>query len=197
MSRPPRHRQPNKGFNDQSLAIIRVPKAHRWMRIHLCDYAPMYFGNSRQNRFDSKEQSFGVLYLARQLNGSFVEVFCRAKERHVTAARLEQYCVSEFRASRNLKLIDLAGRGLVKMGLDARLATGSYGTSQSWSQAFYEHPGNADGILYPSRHDPKQQLAALFDRSQSLLTVKRHGTLVDHLGNGLFELLDHYEIALL
>ncbi len=167
------------------------------MRIHLCDFAPMYFGNRRQNRFDSKAQSFGVLYVARQLNGSFVEVFCRNKERHVSAARLAQYCVSEFRASRNLKLIDLAGRGLVKMGLDARLATGSYASSQTWSQAFYEHPGSADGILYPSRHDPKQQLAALFDRSQSLLTVKRLGTLREHLGNDLFDLLDHYEIALL
>ena len=139
------------------------------MRIHLCDFAPTYFGNRRQNRFDSMEQSFGVLYLARQLNGSFVEVFYRTTERHLSAARLEQYCVSEFRASRNLKLIDLAGHGLVKMRLDARLATGSYATSQSWSQAFYEHPGGADGILYPSRHDPKQQLDALFDRSQTLL----------------------------
>ncbi|MXY66225.1 MAG: RES family NAD+ phosphorylase [Gammaproteobacteria bacterium] len=73
----------------------------------------------------------------------------------------------------------------------------SYATSQSWSQAFYEHPENADGILYPSRHDPQQVLAALFDRSQSLLTVKRHGTLRDHLGNSFFGLLDHYGMALL
>lgn len=197
MSRLPRHRQPDKAFNDQSLAIIRVPKTHRWMRIHLCNYAPMYFGNSRQNRFDSEERNFGVLYLARQLNGSFVEVFCRTKEKHVTAVQFEQYCVSEFRTSRNLKLVDLAGPGLVKMKLDGRLATGSHATSQSWSQAFYEHPGSADGILYLSRHDPKQQLAALFDRSQSLFTVRHRGTLRDHLGNGLFDLLDHYEIALL
>jgi hypothetical protein len=196
MSRPTRHRLPTKAFSGEELAIIRVPKSHQWMRVHLCDYAPMYFGGSLQNRFDSKEQSFGVLYLARQLNGSFVEVFCRDKQRLVSSVRLEQYCVAEFRASRNLKLIDLAGRGLVKMGLDARLATGSYATSQSWSQAFYEHPGGADGILYPSRHDPKQQLAALFDRSQSLLTVKQHCTLRNHLGNELFNLLDHYEIAL-
>ncbi len=157
----------------------------------------MYFGKSRQNRFDSREQGFGVLYLARQLNGSFVEVFCRGIERHVTTIRLEQYCVSEFRSSRSLKLVDLAGRGLVKMGLDARLATGSYAISQSWSQAFYEHPNCADGILYPSRHDPRQQLAALFDRAQALLMVKNHGRVRDYLGDDLFELLDHYEIALL
>lgn len=197
MSRPPRLRQPDKAFNNQKLAIKHVSKVHPWMRIHLCDYAPMYFGNNRENRFDSKEQNFGVLYLAQELNSSFVEVFCRTREKHVTTARLEQYCVCEFRASRNLKLIDLVGPGLVKMGLDGRLATGSYATSQSWSQAFYEHPENADGILYPSRHDPQQMLAALFDRSQSLLTVKRHGTLRDHLGNSFFGLLDHYGMALL
>lgn len=197
MSRPARHRQPTKAFNREELAIIRVPKAHKWIRIHLCDYAPMYFGGNRDNRFDSTEQSFGVLYLARQLNGSFVEVFCRGKERQVSSARLDQYCVAEFYASRNLKLIDLAGSGLVKMGPDARLATGSYATTQSWSQAFYERPGGADGILYPSRHDPRQQLAAVFDRSQSLFTVKKQGNLRVYLGGELFDLLDHYDIALL
>lgn len=197
MSRPTRLRHPTPAFADQSLAIVRVPKTQQWVRIHLRDYAPMYFGSSRENRFDSNEGTFGVLYLARQLSGSFVEVFCRAKEHNVSRTRLSQYHVAEFRASRNLKLIDLAGKGLVKMGLDARLASGSYATSQSWSQAFYEHPGAADGILYPSRHDPKQQLAALFDRSQSLLTVTQHGTLEEYLRDELYRLLDRYEIALL
>ena len=55
----------------------------------------------------------------------------------------------------------------------------------------------ADKILYPSRHDPKQQLAAIFDRARMLLAVQQHGPLRDYLGDEFLPLLDHYEIALL
>ena len=76
-------------------------------------------------------------------------------------------------------------------------AQGAIVLRQEWSRAFYDHPDNADGILYRSRHDPKQQLAALFDRFQSLLTMQQHGSLQDYLGDEFFALLDHEEIALL
>ncbi len=138
-----------------------------------------------------------MLYLARQINGSFVEVFCRRPGRRLSETHIRQFHVAEIQASRGLKLIDLAGRGLVRMGLDARLCSGSYKRAQEWSRAFYEHPDQADGVLYPSRHDPKQQLAALFDRTETLLKVRECGPLDDYLGKDFFALLDHYEIALL
>ncbi len=83
------------------------------------------------------------------------------------------------------------------MGLDARLATGSYKLAQKWARAFHDHPDQPDGILYRSRHDPNQQLAALFERSQPILRVSTHGTLQDYLGDEFYAVLDHYEIALL
>ena len=139
-----------------------------------------------------------MLYLGRQVQGSFVEVFCRKPQRRITETQLQQYCVAEFRSSRGLKLIDLAGKGLVRMGLDARLSTGSYKLAQEWARAFHDHPDQADGILYRSRHDPTQQLAAIFERSQPILRVEQHGNLQDYLGvENFFALLDHYEIALL
>lgn len=197
MARPNRLARPTKAFFDRPLSIVRVPKTQRWIRLHRTEYTPSHFGNSGDNRFDARDRSFGVLYLARRVNGSFVEVVCRQRERHVTADRLQQYRVAEFYASRNLRLVDLAGKGLVRMGIDARIATGSYATSQQWSQAFYDHPDRADGILYPSRHDPKQHLAAVFERAQPLLTAKSRGSLDDYLGDGLYALLDRYDIALL
>ncbi len=167
------------------------------MRLFRKNHEPDFFGKTGDNRFDSPDQDFGVLYLARQLNGSFVEVFCRDKRRRIVESTLQQYHVAEFTASRSLKLVDLAGKGFVRMGLDARLTTGNYQTAQHWSRAFYEHPDKVDGILYTSRHDPKQQLAALFDRSQSLFTVKESGTLSEYMGSEFYPLLDHYDIALL
>ena len=155
----------------------------------------MYFGSSGENRFDSP--GFGTLYLGRQIQGTFVEVFCRTPQRRVTETHLQQYRVAEFQSSRALKLIDLAGKGLVKMGLDARLATGSYKIAQQWARAFQDHPDQADGILYRSRHDPTQQLAAIFERSQPLLRAEQHGSLPDYLGDDFFALLDQYDIALL
>ena len=83
------------------------------------------------------------------------------------------------------------------MGLDARLSTSGYTHAQAWSKAFYDHPDQADGILYPSRHDPKKHLAAVFDRSENTLSIKQHGSIIDYLGDDFYRLLDHYDIALL
>ena len=83
-------------------------------------------------------------------------------------------------------------------GLDSRLSSGDYRIAQHWSEAIYQHPDNVDGIIYPSRHDPKQQAVALFDRAETLLSVRSCGTLRDYLGeNAFFTLLDNYRVALL
>ena len=85
------------------------------------------------------------------------------------------------------------------MGLDARICTGDYRLAQQWAHAFHEHPDQADGILYVSRHDPQQKLAALFNRARPLLTVRECGSFPDYMGGGgnLFMILDRYNIALL
>lgn len=158
----------------------------------------MHFGSSGENRFDTP--GCGTLYLARRIQGSFVEVFCRKPHRgisRVSEVHLNEYRVAEFRSSRRLRLVDPAGKGLVRMGLDARLATGSYKLAQQWAAAFQKHPDQADGILYRSRHDPKQQLAAIFERAQPDLETKGRGTLQDYLGGGFYMLLDQYQVALL
>ena len=84
------------------------------------------------------------------------------------------------------------------MGLDARLlATGSYKLAQEWAGAFQEHPDQLDGILYRSRHDPKQRLAAIFERAQPVFELNQCGTLRDYLGDDFYVLLDRYQVALL
>ncbi len=197
MARLKRLAQPTQAFNQENLPTVRVTRQHTWLQLYRKNQDPVFFGRTGDNRFDSSDQSFGVCYLARHINGSFVEVFCRDKLRRLTEIRLKQYHVAEMTTSRSLKLVDLAGKGLVRLRLDARLTTGNYKTAQLWSRAFHNHPDQADGILYRSRHDPKQQLVALFDRSQSLLSAKLCGALSAYMGNEFYPLLDHYDIALL
>lgn len=157
----------------------------------------MHFGSSGGNRFDSPDKKFGTLYLAQQMDGAFVEVFCRQRQRHISEEFLARIHVAEFRSTRSLRLVDLAGKGLVRMGLDARICTGDYGIAQQWTRAFHGHPDQADGIIYVSRHDPEQKLVALFDRVQPLLTVRKYGSFADYMGDDLFALLDRYDVALL
>lgn len=198
MPAPGRHPAPPTGGYTGSLAIQRVSKNHTWFRLYRAKYDPLHFGETRRARFDAANGEFGVLYVARQIAGAFIETLVRNGRRDISEARLESFHVAEVTASRGLKLVDLAGKGLVRMGVDARLNTGDYRIAQRWSSTFFAHPDTADGILYPSRYDPRQHLAALFDRAKPLLAVTPCGPLRGYLGNEeFFKLLDHYDIALL
>jgi len=193
-----RHPAPPRGGHTGPLAIQRVRKNHTWFRLYRHQYDPLHFGMTRRSRFDAPNGEFGVLYVARQCAGAFIETLVRDGIRELPNDVIKRFHVAEITASRGLKLIDLAGKGLVRMGVDGRLATGDYRIAQRWSKVFYDHPDGVDGILYPSRHDPKQHLAALFDRTHPLLRGESCGTVRNYLGDQeFFRLLDHYGIALL
>jgi hypothetical protein len=142
-----------------------------------------------------------VLYVARQLEGAFVERFLRDPgpyQRVLTEEQLQAALVSGLRAVRALRLVDLAGRGLAKMGIDSRLASGAYEIAQCWLCAFYHHPDRPDGLQYRSRHNPRLLCAALFDRTEELLSVKTYGSLPEHLGEtGFYRLIERYEVGLI
>lgn len=189
--------RPTRELRDRPLALTRVPENQQWFRLHEDRFAPMHFRSSGNNRFDSPDGRFGTLYLAEQIDGAFVEVFCRQRQRQISEEFLAQIHVAEFRSTQSLRLVDLAGKGLIRMGLDARICTGDYGIAQQWSRAFYEHPDQVDGIIYVSRHDPGEKLVALFDRAQSALTVYERGAFPDYMRGNFFSLLDRYDMALL
>ena len=198
MTAPGDHPLPPPGGYAGALAIARIPKERTWFRLYRHSYSPLHFGTTRRARFDAARGEFGVLYAARQIAGAFVETLARGGVRAVSQERLQRYRVAEIAASRAVSLVDLTGRGLVRMGVDGRLTTGAYQIAQRWSSAFFAHRDRPDGILYASRHDPGQQLAAFFDRAAPCLTATLHGPLRDHLGDdAFFGLLDGYDIGLL
>ena len=130
--RPGPHPHPPPNFGKKPLSLRTFPAKTRWHRFHRERLQATFFGKSGLYRFDDPKRGYGVLYLAEHLEGAFVEVFLRDPEpfRFVTRMALESRVPSILRASRSVKLVDLVGAGLARMGVDSRLTTGSYKVAQ-------------------------------------------------------------------
>jgi hypothetical protein len=159
----------------------------------------MYFGRSGQNRFDAPHGEDGVLYLAADVRGAFIETFGRDHARTaIDWYELHARTISEITTSRPLRLVDLTGSGLTRIGADGRLATGAYDLSQRWALALHEHPDQPDGLLDRSRHDPERLCAAIFDRAAHALAATSSGSLTDtHNAMLLADILDTYDYSLI
>jgi hypothetical protein len=120
------------------------------------------------NRFDDPDRAFGVLYVALEIYGAFLETFGRELGyRYVSMSQLRATGHAMVGARRTLRLVDLTGPGLARIGADASLCTGrDVEVTKRWARAFYTHPDSPDGILYRMRHDPSQIGLAIFDRAE-------------------------------
>ena len=114
---------------------------------------------------------------------------------------LNARALAEITSLRSLRLVDLTGAGLARIGADARLTSetdNGYALSQRWALSLHEHPDRPDGLLYRSRHDPSRLCAAIFDRAEDALTATSLGSLADaHNAALLAELLDAYDYSLI
>jgi hypothetical protein len=78
---------------------------------------PVYFDRSLKGRLNAPDGSFGVLYTAAQLRGAFAETFLRDPSRTtIPLDLLNRKARVRLRATRDLKLIKLAGIGLGRLG---------------------------------------------------------------------------------
>jgi hypothetical protein len=173
------HPDPPADFAIHSLPItlLRSP----WFRIHRLAYAPLFFGRSGDNRFDAPAGEFGVLYVGKDERCAFIETFG-----HATGVRLVDHRELAARGlvrivpKRPMRLVNLAGKGLARIGADARLTAGeSYDVAHRWALAIHEHPRKPDGFTYTARHDPSRICAAIFERARGALDVTSLGSLVD------------------
>jgi hypothetical protein len=194
---PEPHPKPPADLNDRSLLIRN--SLGPWIRSHRRDYGAIHFGRSGSNRFDAPTGEYGVLYVAVDVQGAFVETFGRQIGRMIIAQEeLEARALSSVVARRPLKLVDLVGSGLARIGADGRVATGDYSISQPWGLALYHHPEQPDGLLYRSRHDPSRVCVAIFDRVADILIATSLGSLADVTHEALLaELLNTYGISLI
>lgn len=197
MTEPGSHHLPPTDFAKRALPVEQVNTV--WQRIHAADYDPVYFNATTAGRWNAPDGSFGVLYLAVTLAGAFVETFCHATGPDLSISRsyVKTRTWATLGFARPLRLVDLSGSGLLKLGADGRLCTGSWTASRAWASAIAHHPDIVDGILYRARHDLSLLSAAVFDRPdlQHPKVIARRQFDPDHWDN-FVDLLDHYEIGL-
>jgi hypothetical protein len=139
-------------------------------RIHRSPYGAVFFspgpGKPPAGRFDSAAGRFGVLYAALSFDCAFAEVLLRNPARRIVSfSEIAGRSLALVGLRANVRLVDLTGPGLSRLGLDARLLSGGYDACGAWADALHDHPEQPAGILYPSRFDPSGRCVALFDRA--------------------------------
>ncbi len=187
---------PPGNLRERPLNLITTDRA--WVRLHRCRLAAKHFGRDRRHRFDAPNGEFGTLYAGQDDACAFIEVFGDPLDARLLSLRtLAQYCLSDVRVARPLRLVDLTGPGLRRLGADARLTGGvDYQASRDWALALWAHPDQPDGILYRSRHDPSLQAVGVLDRAGSALRMARRRGLAEDRA-ALAALLDRYDIGLI
>jgi hypothetical protein len=142
-------------------------------RIHHSTSNWAFFGKNGDGRFDDPLRKYGVLYAALRPEAAFAEVFLRQLSLMlVLESDLQERSLSEI-TCKAINCVDLTGSGLRRLSCDNRISTERpYGTTASWSRAFFEHPQKPDGIVYLSRHNPQFRCVALFERETSRFSLK-------------------------
>lgn len=197
------HPLPPADLASRRLPIVRIKAT--WWRIYSTAWDPIYFGSSGGNRFDAPADAdgrrpFGVLYVGRDAHSAFIETFGHDTGKNlVEVARLAQRGIARVTFDRPLRLVDLRGDGLARLGADNALAAGpDYAVAQAWAGALHDHPRKPDGVMYRSRHDPSRSCAALFEHVAPHVRARRVGaSLADPRNIKLLaELLDTYGFGL-
>ena len=197
-ARPGPHPGPPADFATRVLPLVAV--AGPLYRVHRRQHHPLHFGRSGDNRFDDVQRRYGVLYAATTPEGAFIETFAEPLQAgFVTLALLDARKLSTLSLSEPLRLVDLDGRELRRLGADARLLSGPHEVAQRWSRAAHEHPQVPDGLRYPARHDPTRYAVALFERARSRLSAQVAGEVLGAAANRalLAGLLERYGLGLL
>jgi hypothetical protein len=128
-------------------------------------------GQPPRSRFDAPDGSYRVCYLGLSEAASFAESFLRGPGLVLVEDDLESRAFSLILNTNRLRLVQMYGAGLAKLGATAAVASGSYEVSQEWGLALNGHPDQPDGILYRARHDDDVFCAAIFDRASAILTL--------------------------
>ncbi len=164
---------PSKGFDGIELPIVTVDG--HWFRTHHVERAPIHYGSSAKYRFDDPEGKYGVLYLAQQPAGAFIETFGQFVTtvecpRRITSQELAGRALCELVANRPLRLADLTGNGLARIGADARIFAGDTKKRSTGPRHFTTiHPASMvcsiQAVTTPSNSPPLSSIKGWLGRS--------------------------------
>jgi hypothetical protein len=173
------------------LALPFWPKAY--LRVmpqsHAATPLGMGFG---QTRFAAPDNSFQLIYLARNLTTAVAETVVRDRfegraKRVLDITEVEDWVVSEVSAIEPLTVIDLRTTGLLKLGVTTNAARAKHqAAGRRLSKALYDSFA-VDGVLYSSRLTSAECLA-VYDRavkpklrSNAAVGLVRHAGLISAL----------------
>ncbi|NJK57286.1 MAG: RES family NAD+ phosphorylase [Pleurocapsa sp. SU_5_0] len=191
------HPLPPDDFNDKRLPTSEYSQP--WYRLNPADFdSAIYFDRSGRGRFDSSQASYGILYTAQNERGAFIETMGRTLGiTTVSQTALQQRNLFKITSDRPLVIVDVWGVNLTKLGVDARISSGSYHISRAWAEAIFNHPQRVDGICYHSRHDDTEICCGLFDRTANVLKEVNLGNLIEQNPKLLAGILRHYNYSLI
>lgn len=169
---------------------------HRFHTYGPAKFGPVYYDQSQSGRLNAPDGRYGVLYVAQNRAGAFAESFLRSPGAQLLdSALLAIKAYAELRPTRPLRLAQLTGPGLAKLGATAEVTHGGlpYDAPQTWSAALMDHPGGFDGIAYRARHDDREICYALFDRCAPAIEITAQITDLDQ--DWFWQLADRYGVG--
>ena len=184
---PGTHPQPNVK-DSVALPIHVLEQGTALFRLHQSCYGSIYFNRDNSWRFNNPVSGeYGVLYAALDYYAALRETLKPDKFNILSTDFLRSRCLSTLTPKRDLRLVDLAGAGLTRIGADGRLTTGSYQIAQAWSQTLYRHPDRVDGLYYCSRYDPTKPCVALYEYRVEISDLEEQKVTADNLLDVAFD----------
>jgi hypothetical protein len=197
---PGEHPEPPSDLATRDPLLVEMHVGAVLSRLHAKGKSPLFFGRTGNNRFDSPDRTYGVLYTGLDEYCAFIEAYGQTTGiRTVTESALDGRHLAHLELLRPIKLIDLSNSGgLARIGADSRLFSGSHAVAQRWSAALRSHPSKPDGILYPARHDAARNACAIYECPPSVFELHAKGSLLEHQHSALLgAILDCYGFALI
>ena len=193
---------PGPALAGRALVMKTVPAGEIWRRMYETRYPdPLGWGHGLSRFSDPTGTVFGLIYLGSSAKVAFVETILRDRadgrgnECIVEMAEIAQRSLASLRPTVDLHLVDLTGDGPVRMGVPSDVVGARHQTiARVWSEAFYAHPDQPDGVYYPSRLN-EEHCIALYDRTVGKLEAVVALRLLD-CRLELAAILDDLEIAI-
>ena len=182
------------------LTVEVWPAGTELVRVHALAHPPLAFNAAPGGaRFRPVTGPTGAMvatfYAGEAAEAAFAETVFHdlvpGARRSVPFARIEQRAVSWLQLTRDLRLAQLHGFGLLRAGVKASELTDTpprtYARTAPWGQAIYDHPERVDGIAWMSRQFNSQRALLLWgDRvSEAAVGFRSGSTLALFMGTGL------------
>jgi hypothetical protein len=158
------------------------------------------------DRFNAPNGEYGVLYLAGDPYGAFIESFggsmvtAALELRLVSERDLARRCVCRIDVTADpgtVRLVNLAdGFGFSRLGVDGRISTTKQRhVTRAWALELWRHPQQPHGILYRACNDQQRLSVVLFDRVGDILRPTCEHNILRN-PSLLAAILDYYAIGL-